>query len=164
MRRLDEYEFLSSSDSSLALRRHLSALAARAASLRVSHADHEPRSKSTSQSLQPYSMYEPENPLFHSRFRKRPTLHCQACRTSRSQGLATLSAAFSSPILGGLFQPPTLLGFTLRSFSPVRRSGPDFSSPIRSHAFPQDLLGQVPAHQRFKPVDQRRPFHATPAF
>jgi hypothetical protein len=54
-------------------------------------------------------------------------------RKSHPQGLATLSVAFkltSTP--GGLFQPPTLLGFALQSFPPLRGSNHTF--PHRSSA------------------------------
>jgi hypothetical protein len=57
----------------------------------------------------------------------------------RSQGLATLSAAFASVNLGGLSQPPTLLGFALQSFSPAKQPGPPFESPFRPYAPVQNL-------------------------
>jgi len=47
---------------------------------------------------------------------------CPVSYPSRSQGLATLSTVFATPILGDLFQPPTLLGFALQSVAPLPRS------------------------------------------
>lgn len=39
-------------------------------------------------------------------------------RKSRIQGLATLFAVLARDFLEGFFQPPTLVGFALQSFSP----------------------------------------------
>jgi len=57
-------------------------------------------------------------PPFEGTFEKR----CPALRKPRVQGLATLFAAvFPNNLnLGSLFQPPTLMGFALQSFSPFR--------------------------------------------
>lgn len=68
--------------SSHALRRHLSAITIRAAFLLVSHADHEPLSKSASQGSRPYSMNNWKNPLFRSCFCK-GVRSCVAKHTGR---------------------------------------------------------------------------------
>jgi hypothetical protein len=69
-----------------------------------------------------------------------------------------------SPALGGLFQPPTLLGFALQSLSPARRSTtgfPVFSPPSR---FPTKPIGFVPAPRRLAPTAPAVPLVAIRVF
>jgi hypothetical protein len=57
-------------------------------------------------------------PSFHF-LSKASEENCRFPQKFHSQGLATLSMVSSSHIPGSLFQPPTLLGFTLQSFAPI---------------------------------------------
>jgi len=61
-----------------------------------------------------------EEPFFSLPFPEASSWGCHPSRRSRSEGLATLSAAFSPSNLEGVSQPSTLMGFTLRSFSQTR--------------------------------------------
>jgi hypothetical protein len=54
-------------------------------------------------------------------------------------------------ILGSLFQLPTLLGFSLRSFVPTGDRMPCFQGFFRSGAFLANLYGLLPALQRLYP-------------
>ena len=65
-------------------------------------------------------------------------------------------------ILGSLFQPPTLLGFALQSFS-LSFGGQIHVSedPFRSCAFLHNLIGHAPALQRFTPTQRAEPLVAT---
>jgi hypothetical protein len=59
-----------------------------------------------------------------------------------------------SRILGSVFQPPTLLGFALQSFHPLRRSNDSFESIFPLLRFPTKPSGFVPALQRVGPVEE----------
>lgn len=59
-----------------------------------------------------------------------------------------------SRILGSVFQPPTLLGFALQSFHPLRRSNGSFESLSPLLRFPTKPSGLVPALQRVDPVGE----------
>jgi len=59
--------------------------------------------------------------LVHLPFGKGVSKTCPASEKFHPQGLATLSAAsLALPCLGSLSQDPTLLGFALQSFSPLK--------------------------------------------
>jgi hypothetical protein len=64
--------------------------------------------------------------------------------------------------LESLFQPPTLMGFTLQSFNlPFSgRSGVSLT-PFRSCAFLHNLISHAPALQRLDPTKKAEPFVAT---
>jgi hypothetical protein len=66
--------------------------------------------------------------FFHAAFRRASDDPCQDLRKSRPQGLATLSTVSALSILGTLSQFPTLVGFSLQSFSPNPRSRAAFAS------------------------------------
>jgi hypothetical protein len=59
-----------------------------------------------------------------------------------------------SRTLGSVFQPPTLLGFALQSFDPLRRSNDPFESLSPLRRFPTKPSGLVPALQRVGPVEE----------
>jgi hypothetical protein len=88
----------------------------------------------------PSSVSGPKLPFVHRLF-----LVCvrsalsRAHRKCRTQGLATLSTVVRALTLGGLFQPPTLMGFPLQSFSPTQRSKRSFLCFLRSCAFVRNL-------------------------
>jgi apolipoprotein N-acyltransferase len=64
-------------------------------------------------------------------------------------------------ILGGLFQPPTLMGFTLQSFFLFFSGRACVSAdPFRSCAFLHNLLGHAPALQRLAPTKKAEPLVA----
>jgi len=63
-----------------------------------------------------------KDPFFHFPFRESVWKGRRLLQRSHPQGLATLSVNSRPSSPGSLFQPPTLLGFTLRSFSPPQRS------------------------------------------
>jgi hypothetical protein len=91
------------------------------ASLPASPADPEPPSKSASQKLlDPSAFPVPAALLLTTPAEVASDRLGSAHRKSRPQGLATLSAALARVPLEGLFQPPTLLGFALQSFPPLR--------------------------------------------
>jgi hypothetical protein len=56
-------------------------------------------------------------PLFSLPFQEASKNCCPSSWRSRPQGLATLSAVLATKALGSIFQPPTLLGFALQSFT-----------------------------------------------
>lgn len=125
----------------------------RPASLPMSHADHEPPSRgirSRSLALQ--------------RFRIRSPLFARSLLGSRPVGFAVPTGGPvlrvwlpsrrrpSSPILGSLFQPPTLLGFALQSFFPIPRSNRNFSRVCPLLRFSKRLSSLLPALQRLTPA------------
>jgi hypothetical protein len=67
-----------------------------------------------------------------------------------------------SSTLGSLFQPPTLMGFTLQSFTlPFSGRNEVSLTPFRSCAFLHNLISHAPALQRFYPTKKAEPFVAT---
>jgi hypothetical protein len=67
-----------------------------------------------------------------------------------------------SSTLGSLFQPPTLMGFTLQSFNLLFSGRNEVSlTPFRSCAFLHNLISHAPALQRFHPTKKAEPFVAT---
>jgi len=72
--------------------------------------------------LYPSAFGSSKEPFFHFPFRKSVRRSCHPLRRSHPQGLATLSVNSRPSSPGSLFQLPTLLGFTLQSFSPPQRS------------------------------------------
>jgi hypothetical protein len=102
--------------------------------------DRKPPSKGTSLKLPcPSAFPVSRAPFFASPFEEAFGRLCPASRKSRPQGLATLPADLAPRSLGDLFQPPTLVGFPLRSFSPLRWSVPGLPVPFRPCTFFQDL-------------------------
>jgi hypothetical protein len=92
-----------------------------AASLPTSLADPKPPSKSTSRRLlHPSAFPDPVALLSTTPLEAASDRPVLTHRKSRPQGLATLSTASADETLGGLFQPPTLLGFSLQSLAPLR--------------------------------------------
>jgi len=81
-------------------------------------------------------------------------------RKPRPQGLATLSTASAHNTLEGLFQPPTLSGFPLQSFPPLRGSIPGLPGTLRSCASLQNHYGLAPALQRLPPPGKAVPLFA----
>jgi hypothetical protein len=133
------------------------------ASLSASPADPEPPSKSASQKLlDPSASPEPATLLSTTPAEAASDRLGVTRRKSRPQGLATLSAALAREPLGGLFQPPTLLGFALQSLVSSRAIGATFppSSPLLR--FPTKPLGLVSALQRFDPASGSRPPQVLP--
>lgn len=134
----------------------------RAARLPTSCVDRNPPSANAShRPLCPTAFPEPGT-LFCARpfgpaFRKR----CPASGKSRLKGLATLLTRVSPGFLGGLFQSPTLMGFSLQSFSPPGRSGARYRVPFRPCAFPQDPIGLAPALRRVPPAREAVPLIAS---
>jgi hypothetical protein len=128
-------------------------LPSRPAPLPVSHADHEPPSRgirSRSLALQHFRIRSPLSS--RSLLRARPVGVRLPHRRSRPQGLATLTTAYSFPILESLFQLPTLLGFALQSLFPIQRSSRGFSQFFPLLRFPTRLFSLVPALQRLPPA------------
>lgn len=72
--------------------------------------------------LYPSAFGSSKDPFFHFPFRKSVRRGRHLLRRSHPQGLATLSVNSRPSSPGSLFQLPTLLGFTLRSFTPPQRS------------------------------------------
>jgi hypothetical protein len=97
-----------------------------------------------------------EEPLFSPPFEGVPP----ALPYQREVPLLGFGYPFSglgSPALGSLFQPPTLTGFTLQSFSPAWRSRTGFPVPFRSRAFPQDPSASCRRPSGFLPPSQPYP-------
>jgi len=91
--------------------------------LPLASVDFRPTSKRTSHKIFGPTAYPAEVILFFiPSFEGTSGKRCPAFQKPRVQGLATLFAAvFTNNLnLGSLFQPPTLLGFALQSFSPFR--------------------------------------------
>jgi hypothetical protein len=91
--------------------------------LPLASVDFRPTSKRTSHKIFGPTAFPAKVILFFTpSFEGTSEKHCPAFRKPRVQGLATLVAAvFSNDLnLGSLFQPPTLVGFALQSFSPFR--------------------------------------------
>jgi hypothetical protein len=91
--------------------------------LPLASVDFRPASKRTSHKIFGPAAFPAEVILFFiPSFEETYEKHCPALRKPRIQGLATLIAVvFPNDLnLGSLFQPPTLLGFALQSFSPFR--------------------------------------------
>jgi hypothetical protein len=64
--------------------------------------------------------------------------------------------------LGSLFQPPTLMGFTLQSFCLLFGGQSGVSTGLfRSCTFLHNLIGHAPALQRFGPTKKAEPLVAT---
>jgi len=106
--------------------------------------------------------FEAKPPLFSPGSRRTFERHGPVFQRCRPQGLATLSAVSAAQPTGTLFQPPTLLGFTLQSLVPISWPTHDFSRVLRSCVF----LPNPPAwHRRFngfRSRDQLR--YRLPAF
>jgi hypothetical protein len=72
-------------------------------------------------------------------------------RAPLSQGLATLFSCLSPNSLGSLFQLPTLLGFSLQSFSPPQGSVDPFEPTSPLLHFLKKPLGLLPVLQWLPP-------------
>lgn len=81
-------------------------------------ADSVPKMEALASLPVPSAFFKPERPFFHSHSVRAFDHRYLGDQRSRSQGLATLSTMSAFSIPGSLFQPPTLMGFTLQSFSP----------------------------------------------
>lgn len=68
-----------------------------------------------------------------------------------------------TPNLGNLFQSPTLLGFTLRSFAPSRWSRTGFPIPSPFSRFRTRPRSLIPAPQRLHPTEPAVPLFASRA-
>jgi hypothetical protein len=108
--------------------------------LPASHADHEPPSSDTRKSLAALQHIRIKVPFFSQ------TLFEPASDRLVPYPSEVPYSGFGYPLygvrpstLGGLFQPPTLLGFPLQSFSPTRRSKQGFPCSLRSCAFVRNL-------------------------
>jgi len=134
----------------------------RAADLLTSYVDRKPRSTSASRKLfGPTAYPETGTHLFAALSSQRPesVAMLSGCR---APGFGYPLDASSSPhVLGGLFQPPTLMGFAFQSFVSSRMIGAAFppSSPLVR--FPTKPLGLVPALQRLAPTLEAVPLTAT---
>lgn len=96
-----------------------------AAPLPMASVDFRPPSKRTSHKIfGPTAFPDETAPFFILPFERTSGKRCPVFQRPRVQGLATLFTVvlLSHLTLGSLFQPPTLMGFTLQSFSPFRRS------------------------------------------
>jgi len=71
---------------------------------------------------------------------------------------------FGPLTLEGLFQPSTLMGFSLQSVSLARRSKRGLPCSLRSCAFVRTLFGLVPALQRLSPARRAVPLSAIRLF
>jgi hypothetical protein len=71
---------------------------------------------------------------------------------------------FGPLTLEGLFQPSTLVGFSLQSVSLARRSKRSFLCFFHSCAFVRTLIGLVPALQRLSPARRAVPLFAIRLF
>jgi len=157
----DDSEFSSSGGSSLALRRRLSVfLLTRRPPTRVSCRPWATLGEHLAMCLRPYSICGRGNPIFRLLSKASHRFYLTS-RRSRSEGLATLSAVSSFHALGSLFQPPTLMGFSLQSFSPAGWSGSDFSLPSPPSRFSTRPIGLVPAPRRLTPTWPAAPLIAT---
>lgn len=131
-----------------------------AARIPASHADHDPLSTGTSHrasiALQHFrtgeSLFSPSE---EGVFQVLPYLE-----EASLSGFGYPLSDFHSPPLGGLFQLPTLLGYALQSFSPVRRSTSDFSLLFPSSRFPVKPFGLTPAPRRLSPTEPAVPLIA----
>jgi hypothetical protein len=85
---------------------------------------------STSLELLCPSAFQDLKALLCAPLSKRPAGICPAHRKCRTQGLATLSTVSALQTRGSLFQPPTLLGFTLQSFFPLGEPDEPFGSNV----------------------------------
>jgi hypothetical protein len=104
---------------------------------------------STSLELLCPSAFQDLKTLLCAPLSKRPAGICPAHRKCRTQGLATLSTVSALQTRGSLFQPPTLLGFTLQSFFPLGEPDEPFGSNVPLLRFLTKPGSLVPALQRF---------------
>lgn len=119
----DLQEFSRSESSSHALRRHLSVFSSREPPFyRGPMPTMDPFQKTPHKAFQPFSISGPRGAFFI--FHKMSRELCLFPWRIHLLGLATHLMAFAPTILGGFFQPPTLLGFTLQSLIPNRQSKP----------------------------------------
>jgi len=81
-------------------------------------ADSEPKMEALASLPVPSASFRSMHPFFHPHSVRTFDHRYRGDQRSRSQGLATLSTMLASSIPGSLFQLPTLMGFTLQSFSP----------------------------------------------
>jgi len=109
----------------------------------------------------PSAFGSPKDPFFRSPFRESVWRGRHLLQRSHPQGLATLSVNSRPSSPGSLFQLPTLLGSTLRSFAPPQRSKRRFHpfSPL-SRFFPKPHRPRVGAWSGFLPPWKPYPFQA----
>jgi hypothetical protein len=141
------------SSSSHTLRRHLSVLAFVLAALRFIGLRRlfGPNRKAPCRASRPFSMFGSHRPFFHS---LRSVQHALRCT------LEVPPLGFGYPfdglklfkILGSLFQLPTLLGFSLRSFFPTGDRSSCFQGFFRSGVFSINLNGLLSTLQRLYPT------------
>lgn len=130
----DLQEFSRSESSSPALRRHLSVFSSREPPFYAGPMPTmKPFRKTPHKAFQPFSISGSRGASLT--FYKASEEFCLFPRRLRLLGLATHLTAFAPAILGGIFHPPTLLGFTLQSFHPSRQSKTRFQALFRSRAF-----------------------------
>jgi len=110
--------------------------------------------------LRPHSVCGPGNPLFSPPFEGvPPALPYQ--REVPPLGFGYPFGGVRLPSLGSLFQPPTLTGFALQSFSPARRSEIGFPTSSPLSRFSAKPKGLAPAPQRLTPTKPAVPLIAT---
>jgi hypothetical protein len=131
----------------------------RAADLLPSYVDRKPPSTRTSRKLFcPSAFPESWDPFFHRPFRigvPRAFALLPGCRV---EGFGYPLNAYENPnFLGGLFQPPTLLGFAFQSFVSSRVIGAVYPPSFPLLRFPTKPLGLIPALQRLAPTSGSRP-------
>jgi hypothetical protein len=97
---------------------HLSGLLQRPVFHSGLDADSVPKIEALASLPVPSAFFRFERPFFHTHFVNAFDHRYRGDQRSRSQGLATLSTMLAFPIPGRLFHRPTLMGFTLQSFSP----------------------------------------------
>jgi hypothetical protein len=107
--------------------------------------------------LLPYSASNSMAPLFAASFEPASDNHAWFSEVPHP-GFGYPLCDVSRSNLDGVFQPPTLMGFTLQSFAPSPRSDCSFEHPFRSGAFLRNLTQDLaPALQRLDPSEKAEP-------
>jgi len=118
-----------------------------------------PNQKAPCRASRPFNIYGSHGPFFRS---FRSVQHALRCT------LEVPPLGFGYPfdgfklfkILGSLFQLPTFLGFSLRSFVPTGDRTSCFHDFFRSGVFPINLYGLLPTLQRLDPTRLAAPLIA----
>jgi hypothetical protein len=130
----------------------------RPASLPTSHADHGPPSRGTRSHSLALQHFRIGWPLFaRSLLRARPVGFAFPTGGPVPRVWLPSRRRFSFPILGSLFQPPTLLGFALQSFFPVPWSNRGLPRVFPLLRFSTKPFSLVPALQRLDPTRRAVP-------
>jgi hypothetical protein len=128
----------------------------------TSHVDRDPLSRAPRIGFATLQHIRMEKPFFLSSFWEDIPQVLPCLRKAPPPGFGYPLGGPRSSILGGLFQPPTLMGFALQSFClPFGGRVSVSTDPVRSCAFSHNLIDHAPALQRFPPTKRAEPLVAT---